>query len=210
MKHIFAFITFVLLLSTTNVYAQPLSQTLSEGLGGSIKLQQSQSEDQRSLDPVYGLNEALYGCSLSQQMKIWPAFDSTIIEECYGKNNIFNSGAANIFSAAVAGVAGLFVAILGAVGGWLSLTRLIDVVSGRASRQQTFTFTLLILFIVLLLKPVIRTAPESENESWNQNKISALTFILSPLFVATLHAIETYLTETNEKAVMLYESPRVS
>lgn len=209
MKHIFAFITFVLLLSTTNVYAQPLSQTLSEGLGGSIKLQQSQSEDQRSLDPVYGLNEALYGCSLSQQMKIWPAFDSTIIEECYGKNNIFNSGAANIFSAAVAGVAGLFVAILGAVGGWLSLTRLIDVVSGRASRQQTFTFTLLILFIVLLLKPVIRTAPESENESWNQNKISALTFILSPLFVATLHAIETYLTETNEKAVMLYPSIKI-
>ncbi|MDP0918974.1 hypothetical protein Q6272_28365, partial [Klebsiella pneumoniae] len=97
--------------------AQPLSQTLSEGLGSSIKLQQSQSEDQKILDPVYGLNEALYGCSLSQQMKIWPAFDSTIIEECYGKNNIFNSGAANIFSAAVAGVAGLFVAILGAVGG---------------------------------------------------------------------------------------------
>ncbi|HCF3690312.1 TPA: hypothetical protein NID02_001624 [Pseudomonas aeruginosa] len=204
MKYIFSLITFVLLLFTASVNAQPLSQTLSEGLGGSIKLQQSQTEDQKSLDPVYALSEALYGCSLSQQMKIWPAFDSGVIEECYGKNNIFNSGAANIFSAAVAGVAGLFVAILGAVGGWLSLTRLIDVVSGRASRQQTFTFTLLILFIVLLLKPVIRTAPETENEGWNQNKISALTFILSPLFVATLHAIESYLTETNEKAVMLY------
>lgn len=204
MNRFITILSLLLLFFAANVSAETMPEFLKKGLGGSIQLDKNQTEDQRLLSPVQGLSEAIYGCDLSQKMRIWPFFDSETTVKCLDNNNIFNNGIANIISSSIFTILIVFLAILAVNSGWISFMRLIQAATGQQSKSEMTAVYALFIFVLLILYPVIRTSPETSNEGFNQNKINVLTFVLAPAFLATFNAYENFATKANQKAEMVY------